>query len=228
MNQKSLNVVWEQGLITRQDREALNGHRSFALWFTGLSGSGKSTLAHAVEKKLFEMGCRTFVLDGDNVRHGLSSNLSFSEDDRKENIRRIGEAAKLITEAGIIALTAFISPFRADREMVRNLFLHGEFVEIYCNAALEVCESRDVKGLYKKARAGEIKNYTGIDSPYEAPINPEMSVATGSDALDLCVDQILETLKTKGLSLLQNSTTSSGPNGLRTFRCDFFSLPFMA
>jgi len=199
MNKKSTNVVWEQSLITRQDREILNGHKSFVLWFTGLSGSGKSTLAHAVEQKLYEKGCRTFVLDGDNVRHGLSSNLGFSEEDRKENIRRIGEAAKLMSEAGIIALTAFISPFRADREMVRNLFPHGEFVEVYCNASLEVCEGRDVKGLYKKARAGEIKNYTGIDSPYEAPINPEMSVATGSDELELCAEQVLETLRSKGL-----------------------------
>jgi len=147
MDQKSSNVVWEQSLITRHDRENLNGHRSFVLWFTGLSGSGKSTLAHAVEKKLFEMGYRTFVLDGDNVRHGLSSNLGFSEEDRKENIRRIGEAAKLMIEAGIIILTAFISPFRADREMVRGLSNHGEFIEVYCNASLEVCESRDVKGL---------------------------------------------------------------------------------
>ena len=199
MNQKSSNVVWEQSLVTRQDRETLNGHRSFVLWFTGLSGSGKSTLAHAVEKKLHDGDCRTFVLDGDNVRHGLSSNLSFSEDDRKENIRRIGEAAKLMNEAGVIALTAFISPFRADREMVRGLFPHGEFVEVYCNAALEVCESRDVKGLYKKARAGEIKNYTGIDSPYEAPINPEISLATDSDVLDLCVEQVLEALRSKGV-----------------------------
>jgi adenylylsulfate kinase len=133
------------------------------------------------------------------VRHGLSSNLSFSEDDRKENIRRIGEAAKLMTEAGIIALTAFISPFRADREMVGAFFPHGEFIEVYCNASLKVCESRDVKGLYKKARAGEIKNYTGIDSPYETPINPEISVATGFDELDLCVEQVLETLRAKGL-----------------------------
>jgi len=199
MHKKSSNVIWEQSLVTRQDRETLNGHKSFLLWFTGLSGSGKSTLAHAVEKKLCERGCRTFVLDGDNVRHGLSSNLSFSDDDRKENIRRIGEAAKLMTEAGIIALTAFISPFRADREMARNLFPHGEFIEVYCNASLEVCESRDVKGLYKKARAGEIKNYTGIDSPYEAPINPEILVSTGSDKLDQCVEQILVTLRTKGL-----------------------------
>ena len=199
MNKKSTNIVWEKSLITRQDREALNGHKSFVLWFTGLSGSGKSTLAHAVEKKLYENGCSTFVLDGDNVRHGLSSNLSFSEDDRKENIRRIGEAAKLMTEAGIIALTAFISPFRADREMVRSLFPHGEFIEVYCSASLEVCEARDVKGLYKKARAGEIKNYTGIDSPYEAPINPEISVSTDSDEIDLCVEQIIKILVSKGL-----------------------------
>jgi len=199
VNKKSTNIVWEKSLITRQDREALNGHKSFVLWFTGLSGSGKSTLAHAVEKKLYENGCSTFVLDGDNVRHGLSSNLSFSEDDRKENIRRIGEAAKLMTEAGIIALTAFISPFRADREMVRSLFPHGEFIEVYCSASLEVCEARDVKGLYKKARAGEIKNYTGIDSPYEAPINPEISVSTDSDEIDLCVEQIIKILVSKGL-----------------------------
>jgi len=199
MNKKSTNVVWEQSLVTRQDREMLNGHKSFVLWFTGLSGSGKSTLAHAVEKKLYERGCRTIVLDGDNVRHGLSSNLSFSEEDRKENIRRIGETAKLMTKAGVIALTAFISPFKVDRKMVRDLFSHGEFVEVYCNASLEVCEARDVKGLYKKARAGEIKNYTGIDSPYEDPINPEISVATDSDEIDLCVEQILEILRTKGL-----------------------------
>lgn len=199
MNQKSLNVVWELSLVTRQDREALNGHRSFALWFTGLSGSGKSTLAHAVEKKLFEMGCRTFVLDGDNVRHGLSSNLSFSEEDRKENIRRIGEAAKLMTEAGIITLTAFISPFRADREMVRGLFTYGDFIQFYCNASLEVCESRDVKGLYKKARAGEIKNYTGIDSPYEAPVKPEIIIDT--DVLDLneASGEIMKYLKDREL-----------------------------
>ena len=199
MYKKSTNVVWEQSLITRQDREVLNGHKSFVLWFTGLSGSGKSTLAHTVEKKLYKRGCRTFVLDGDNVRHGLSSNLGFSEDDRKENIRRIGEAAKLMTEAGVIALTAFISPFRVGREMVRSLFPHGEFIEVYCSASLEVCEARDVKGLYKKARAGEIKNYTGIDSPYEAPINPEISVSTDSDEIDLCVEQIIKILVSKGL-----------------------------
>ena len=192
-------MVWEQSLVTRQDRETLNGHKSFLLWFTGLSGSGKSTLAHAVEKKLYEGGCRTFVLDGDNVRHGLSSNLGFSEDDRRENTRRIGEAAKLMTEAGTIVLAAFISLLRSDREMVRCLFPHIEFIEVYYNAYLEVCESRDVKGLYKKARAGQIKNYTGIDSPYEAPISPEISVASGSDAPDLCVEQIMKILRTKRL-----------------------------
>ena len=185
--------------MTRQDRETLNGHKSFLLWFTGLSGSGKSTLAHAVEKKLYERGYRTFVLDGDNVRHGLSSNLSFSDDDRKENIRRIGEAAKLMTEAGIIALTAFISPFRADREMVRGLFPHGEFVEVFCSASLEVCEGRDVKGLYKKARAGEIKNYTGIDSPYEAPVNPEITLATGVNSINSSVNLVIDNLKERGL-----------------------------
>ena len=199
MNKKSTNVVWEQSLVTRQDREMLNGHKSFVIWFTGLSGSGKSTLAHAVEKKLHERGCRTFVLDGDNVRHGLSSNLSFSEDDRKENIRRIGEASKLMTEAGIITLTAFISPFRADREMVRSLFPHGKFIEVYCNASLNVCESRDVKGLYKKARAGEIKNYTGINSPYESPINPELSVPTGEYSIKDSVDLVLDYLSRKML-----------------------------
>ena len=199
MNQKSTNVVWEQSLITRQDRETLNGHKSFVLWFTGLSGSGKSTLAHAVEKKLHESGCRTFVLDGDNVRHGLSSNLSFSEEDRKENIRRIGEAAKLMNEAGVITLTAFISPFKADREMVRSLFPHGEFIEVYCDASLEVCESRDVKGLYKKARAGEIKNYTGIDSPYEAPVNPEVVVKTSTENINVSMSQVMKHLRNRGL-----------------------------
>jgi len=198
MNKKSTNVVWEQSLITRQDREILNGHKSFVLWFTGLSGSGKSTLAHAVEKKLHERGCRTFVLDGDNVRHGLSSNLSFSEDDRKENIRRIGEAAKLMTEAGLIAMTAFISPFRVDREMVRGLLPHGEFIEVYCNASLEVCESRDVKGLYKKARAGEIKNYTGIDSPYDVPINPEIEIDTHSLDINRASSRVLAYLLDNG------------------------------
>lgn len=172
------NIVWHHATVSRARREQLNGHKSCVLWFTGLSGAGKSTLAHAVEEQLHQRGCRTFVLDGDNVRHGLSSNLGFCEVDRKENIRRIGEAAKLMMEAGVIAMTAFISPFRDDREAVRNLIPHGDFLEVYCRASLETCEARDVKGLYKKARAGEIKNYTGIDSPYEEPVKPELIVAT--------------------------------------------------
>jgi adenylylsulfate kinase len=176
MTTNSTNVVWHHATVTRERREAQNGHKSCVLWFTGLSGAGKSTLAHAVEEQLHQRGCRTFVLDGDNVRHGLSSNLGFSEDDRRENIRRIGEAAKLMMEAGVIAMTAFISPFRSDREAVRKLMPHGDFLEIYCKASLATCESRDVKGLYKKARAGEIKNYTGIDSPYEAPEKPELVI----------------------------------------------------
>ena len=195
MNQTSSNIVWEQSLVTRQDRETLNGHKSFVLWFTGLSGSGKSTLAHAIEQKLYERGYHTFVLDGDNVRHGLSSNLSFSEDDRRENIRRIGETAKLLTEAGVIALAAFISPFRADREMVRNLFPDHQFIEVYCSASLDVCESRDVKGFYKKARDGEIKNYTGVDSPYEVPIDPEIELDTSALPLESCVDLLLKFLR---------------------------------
>jgi adenylylsulfate kinase len=198
MTTNSTNVVWHHATITRERREALNGHKSCVLWFTGLSGAGKSTLAHAVEEQLHQLGCRTFVLDGDNVRHGLSSNLGFSEDDRRENIRRIGEAAKLMMEAGVIAMTAFISPFRADREAVRNLMPHGDFFEVYCKAALETCESRDVKGLYKKARAGEIKNYTGIDSPYEAPEKPELVVDTDALSIEQSVNEVLKLLQVRG------------------------------
>lgn len=183
MDTKTQNIVWHQSLITREKRENLNQHKSCVLWFTGLSGSGKSTLAHTVEEALHQRGCRTFVLDGDNVRHGLSADLSFSEADRKENIRRIGEVAKLMMEAGVIVLTAFISPFRADRRLVRDLMPAADFMEIYCQASLETCESRDVKGLYKKARAGLIKNYTGIDSPYEVPEQAELVVDT--EKLDL-------------------------------------------
>lgn len=193
------DLVWHHATVTRERREKLNGHKSCVLWFTGLSGAGKSTLAHAVEEQLHQMGCRTFVLDGDNVRHGLSSNLGFSEADRKENIRRIGEAAKLMMEAGVITLTAFISPFRADREAVRNLMPHGDFLEIYCQASLEVCESRDVKGLYKKARAGEIRNYTGIDSPYEEPLKPELVVETGRLDLAASVNRVMQLLALRAI-----------------------------
>lgn len=199
MTEKPTHIVWHHATVTRARREEQNGHKSAVLWLTGLSGAGKSTLAHAVEEALHRKGCRTFVLDGDNVRHGLSSNLGFSDADRKENIRRIGEAAKLMMEAGVIAITAFISPFRADREAVRKLMPHGDFIEIHCHAALEICESRDVKGLYKKARAGEIKNYTGIDSPYEAPLQPELLVDTGSLSLEASVATVMQLLQERGI-----------------------------
>jgi len=192
---KTQNTIYHNATVTRERRNQLNGHKSVVIWFTGLSGSGKSTLAHSVEEKLHNLDCRTFVLDGDNVRHGLSSNLTFSDDDRKENIRRIGEAANLMMEAGVIAMTAFISPFKKDRNLVRQMLPQEDFIEIYCKASLEVCESRDVKGLYKLARAGEIKNYTGIDSPYEAPSNPELVIDTESESLEGSVDRVLDFLK---------------------------------
>jgi adenylylsulfate kinase len=194
---KTQNTIYHNATVTRERRNQINGHKSVVIWFTGLSGSGKSTLAHSVEEELHNLDCRTFVLDGDNVRHGLSSNLSFSDDDRKENIRRIGEAAKLMMEAGVIAMTAFISPFKKDRNLVKQLLPQGDFIEIYCNASLEVCESRDVKGLYKRARSGEIKNYTGIDSPYEAPDNPELVIDTASELLEESVAKVINFLKSK-------------------------------
>jgi adenylylsulfate kinase len=193
------NTVWHHATVTRDLREARNNHKSVILWFTGLSGAGKSTLAHAVEEKLHKLGCNTFVMDGDNVRHGLCGDLSFSQQDRKENIRRIGNVAKLFLEAGVITLTAFISPFRSDREMVRNLVPHGDFFEIYCNTPIEVCEQRDVKGLYKKARAGEIKEFTGISSPYEPPSKPELTVNTGSNSIDACVEDVIALLRLRGI-----------------------------
>lgn len=196
---KSTNVVWHQATVTRERREALNKHKSAVLWFTGLSGAGKSTLAHAVEERLYEMGCRTFVLDGDNVRHGLCGDLGFSIEDRTENIRRVGEVAKLFTEAGVIVLTAFISPLRSDRDRVRNIMPHGDFLEIYCAANLETCEERDVKGLYKKARAGVIPEFTGITSPYEEPVNPELSVDTGAGSIEEGVEHVLAMLRTRGV-----------------------------
>ena len=192
---KSSNVIYHQATVTRQRRSELNEHRSVVLWFTGLSGSGKSTLAHALEEKLFQKGCRTFVLDGDNVRHGLNSNLDFSESDRSENIRRISEVSKLMLESGLIVMTAFISPFNKDRNEARKLISNDDFIEIYCKASLEVCEARDVKGLYKRARAGEIKNYTGIDSPYEEPENPELIINTSDETLDSSVSKILSFLE---------------------------------
>ena len=196
---KSPNVIYHQASVTRGRRNQSNNHQSVVLWFTGLSGSGKSTLAHVLEEKLFNKGCKTFVLDGDNVRHGLNSNLDFSDNDRKENIRRIGEVAKLMLESGLIVMTAFISPFREDRAAVRNLISNSDFIEIYCKASLKTCEERDVKGLYKRARAGEIKNYTGIDSPYEAPENPELIIDTDKETLDESVSKIYRFLKRKAI-----------------------------
>lgn len=201
---KSANVVWHHGAITREHRQQLNRHRGIVLWFTGLSGAGKSTLAHAVEEKLYSVGCRTFVLDGDNVRHGLCGDLGFSPEDRVENIRRVGEVAKLFVEAGVIVLTAFISPYKSDRARVRNILQHGDFVEIYCDTPIEICEQRDVKGLYKKARAGMIGNFTGISSPYEAPVNPELTLPTGAMTLDQCVEQVLQLLQRRGVLAVAN------------------------
>ena len=191
----SANTVQHRATVSRSRREQLNRHRSVILWFTGLSGSGKSTVAHAVEEELHQAGCRTFVFDGDNVRHGLCANLSFSEDDRHENIRRIGEMAKLFLEAGVIAMTAFISPFRTDRERVRALVSENDFIEIFCNSPLAICEERDVKGLYKRARTGEIKNYTGISSPYEAPEHPDLTLDTAGDSVETNVGKVLNFLE---------------------------------
>ena len=199
MTDKSSNTVWHNATVTRTRRESLNQHKSVILWFTGLSGAGKSTLAHAVEEKLHSLKCRTYVLDGDNVRHGLCGDLGFSDLDRQENIRRIGELAKLMLEAGVISLTAFISPFEKERQLARKLVPHGDFIEIYCHCDLEICEERDVKGLYKKARSGEIKNFTGISSPYEEPKNPEIKINTGLNSLESCVDQVINLLEDRGI-----------------------------
>ena len=196
MNDKS-NIVWHPSSVTRGRREELNGHRSIVLWFTGLSNSGKSTIAHAVEERLFAEKCRTFVFDGDNVRHGLCADLSFSRADRDENIRRIGAMAKLFIEAGVIALTAFISPFRAERNRVRNLVREGDFLEIYVKCPVSVCEQRDVKGHYKKARAGEIKEFTGVSSPYEEPVHPDLVLTTDTMSVDDCVDAVVKLLRSR-------------------------------
>jgi len=196
---KSENVVWHHATVTRQRREELAGHRGAVIWFTGLSGAGKSTLAHAVEETLHRRGTHTFVFDGDNVRHGLCSDLGFSDEDRSENLRRIGEMVKLFLDAGVVSLTAFISPFNEDRERIRGLIPHGDFFEIYCKCDLSVCESRDVKGLYKRARKGEIKDFTGISSPYEAPQDPELIVDTGAAPLEECVAQVIELLEERGI-----------------------------
>lgn len=199
--QKATNIVWHDGDITRDERWNALGCAGATLWFTGLSGSGKSTVACALEQALVNMGVFTYRLDGDNIRHGLNKNLGFSAEDRAENIRRIGEVAKLFADAGVIALTSFISPYRADRDAARELHKAGNlpFIEIYVNCPIEVCESRDVKGLYKKARAGEIKGFTGIDDPYEEPSHPELVLNTGEQSIDESVQQVLNYLESKKL-----------------------------
>jgi adenylylsulfate kinase len=197
--QKATNIVWHQGAITREDRQQLNGHRGCTVWLTGLSGSGKSTIAVELEKRLLERGVRTYILDGDNIRHGLNKNLGFSPEDRTENIRRIGEVAKLFSDAGLVAVTAFISPYRADRDQVRAIMQPGDFIEVFVDCPVEVCEQRDVKGLYKKARAGEIKEFTGISAPYEAPSKPEMVLETSGQSVEKSALQILAYLERQGI-----------------------------
>jgi len=196
---KATNIVWHHASVDRAARAEQRGHRSAILWFTGLSGAGKSTLANAVNQALFERGLATYVLDGDNIRHGLCKDLGFSDADREENIRRIGEVAKLFLDAGVVVLTAFVSPFRADRDRARQLVSAGDFIEIHCAADLDTCEQRDTKGLYAKARAGEIKEFTGISSPYEAPEQPELKVDTGSSDLEACVNQVVHHLIQQGI-----------------------------
>lgn len=197
MKTVSINIVWHESSISKQERREKNNHHSFVLWFTGLSASGKSSVANALARKLFEDGNQTVVLDGDNVRHGLNKDLGFTEDDRVENIRRIGEVSKLFVEGGQIVLTAFISPFRADRQVVRELLEDGEFIEVYVNCSIEECERRDPKGLYKKARNNEIPNFTGISSPYEAPVHPEIIVDSEKFSIEQCANQIYEYLVVK-------------------------------
>jgi adenylylsulfate kinase len=193
--QKATNITWHHGAISKKDRERLLGQKGIVLWFTGLSGSGKSTIAHAVEEKLFEAGHLSFVLDGDNIRHGLNKNLGFSPEDREENIRRIGEVANLFARAGVIAMTAFISPYRADRAKARSLLDSGEFVEVFVKVPLNVAEERDPKGLYKKARAGEIREFTGISAPYEKPLNAELVIDTSILDIEQSAEKIIAYLK---------------------------------
>ena len=192
MNNK--NIVWHHATVTRQRRNMQNNHKSIVLWFTGLSGSGKSTLAHAVEEELYQKGCRTIVLDGDNVRHGLCKDLDFSDKDRKENIRRIGEVSKLFIESGVITLTAFISPFEEERNKIKKMLTDGDLVEIYVKCLISVCEDRDTKGMYKKAKNNEISNFTGISSPYEQPKNPDLVINTDKETIGESVNKVLDLL----------------------------------
>ncbi|MFX3625235.1 MAG: adenylyl-sulfate kinase [Ectobacillus sp.] len=193
------NITWHAASVSKEERRSQNGHSSFVLWFTGLSASGKSTVANALARKLFEQNIRSYVLDGDNIRHGLNKDLGFSEHDRTENIRRIGEVAKLFVDGGIIVLTAFISPFREDRKQVRELLAQDEFIEVFVHCPIEECEKRDPKGLYEKARSGQIKQFTGIDSPYEEPKQPEVTIHTHLYSVEECAEQIIQYLQKRAL-----------------------------
>ncbi|MCQ6276259.1 adenylyl-sulfate kinase [Bacillus sp. V3B] len=196
---KSTNVVWHEQSLTKETRRKQNGHNSFVIWFTGLSGSGKSTLANALASRLFSDNVRNYVLDGDNVRHGLNKDLGFSEEDRTENIRRIGEVSKLFVDSGQVVLTAFISPFQTDRKLVRDLLEEKEFIEVYVKCSIDTCEERDPKGLYVKARQGLIKDFTGINSPYEEPENPEIVIETDRTTIEESVEQVIQYLKQNAL-----------------------------
>lgn len=195
----SSNIVWHQHQVTRVERADNKNQRPCLLWFTGLSGSGKSTIANALDVTLHRRGYHTFLLDGDNVRHGLNKDLGFSAEDRVENIRRIGEVSKLFADAGLIVLSAFISPFASDRELVRGLFPEGEFIEVFMETPLATCEERDPKGLYEKARAGQIRDFTGIDSPYEGPKNPEVRLDTSFLSVDDCIDRLISYMVERNL-----------------------------
>lgn len=195
-------VIPHKSGITKAERQNLNGHKSFIIWFTGISGSGKSTLAHRLEEELYKLGLRTYVLDGDNIRIGLNRDLGFSPEDREENIRRIGEVAKLFVDAGVVVLTAFISPYRKDRDTIRSLVKPGEFIEVYVKCSLETCEKRDVKGLYKKARMGEIKQFTAIEDPYEEPENPELVIDTDRETVEQSINRILSYLRQQDLLVI--------------------------
>lgn len=197
--QVATNVTWHEHAVSKAERLTLAGHGAVVLWFTGLSASGKSTVANTVDHKLHSMGKRSFVLDGDNIRMGLNKNLGFSAEDRAENIRRIGEVGKLFVSAGVIAITAFISPYRKDRDAVRAQLPEGEFIEVFMDTPLEVCEARDPKGLYKKARAGQLKGFTGIDDPYEAPEKPELTLDGGKKSIDVLADEVIAYLKSRKL-----------------------------
>ena len=213
MSPKSKNIFWQSTRISREDREKSRGHRGAVLWFTGLSGAGKSTLASRLEERLYEEGYSTYILDGDNVRHGLNRDLGFSPEDRTENIRRVGEVARLFADAGVLVATAFISPYREDRDQVRSIMERElDFVEIFVSCPVEVCEERDPKGLYRKARAGEIRNFTGIDAPYEEPESPELVIPTDTLDPDESVDRILAWLEERDYIRLHDEAGGGGPD----------------